>query len=84
LDVHVVCFAGSGEGAGAAKGPRPLEVGGLIARFALYRDLLRSIIHGARDWPGHWHARSVKLTLDGDPLELTGAPSALQDPLVEL
>jgi hypothetical protein len=50
----------------------------------LRADVLQSIIDGLRSWLGRQHARSIKLTLDGDSLELTKASTAEQDRLVEL
>lgn len=84
LDVDAVSSARGGEAPDSSKGVGLLAAGGLVVRFALRQDLLRSIIDGIRSWLGRQHARSVKLTLDGDLLELTGVSSAEQDRLVEL
>ncbi len=84
LDVDAVYLASGGEAPDSSKGVDLLAVGGLVVRFVLRQDLLESIIDGVRSWLGRRHARSIKLTLDGDSLELTGVSSAEQDRLVEL
>lgn len=84
LDVDAVRSASRSGVPDASKAAAPLMVGGLIVRFALRQDILQSIIHGVQSWLGRRHARVVKLTIDGDSLELTGATLAQQDQLVEL
>jgi len=84
LDVEAVSLADGGEAPDSSKGIGLLAAGGLVVRFVLRQDLLRSIIDGIRSWLGRQHARSIKLTLDGDSLELTCVSSAAQDRLVEL
>jgi len=84
LDVDVVYLASGGEAPDSSKGVGLLAAGGLVVQFLLRQDLLHSIIDGVRSWLGRQHARSIKLTLDGDSLELTGVSSAEQDRLVEL
>jgi hypothetical protein len=84
LDVDAVDFAVGGEAPDASKGVDLLAAGGLVVRFVLRQDLLHSITDAARSWLGRRHGRSIKLTLDGDSLELTGVSSADQDRLVAL
>jgi hypothetical protein len=84
LDVDAVHLASGGDAPDSAKGIGLLAAGGLVVQFALQQDLLRSIINGIRSWLARQHGRSIKLTLDGDSLELTGVSSAEQDRLVEL
>jgi hypothetical protein len=84
LDVDAVGRASDGESPGASEAAGPLVVGGLIVRFAPRQDLLQSIVRDVRSGLWHRHARTVKPTLDGDSLELTGATSAQQDRLVDL
>jgi hypothetical protein len=55
-----------------------------VVQFVLRQEVLTSIIDGVRAWLQRQSARSVKLTLDGDSLEITGPTSAEQDRLVEL
>jgi hypothetical protein len=84
LDVEAVYSASGGAAPDSSKGVGLLAAGGLVVRFVLRQDLLQSIIDGVRSWLGRQHARSIKLTLDGDSLELTSVTSAEQDRLVEL
>jgi len=84
LDVEAVYWASGGQAPDSSKGVGPLAAAGLVVQFVLRQDLLQSIIDGVRSWLGRQHARSIKLTLDGDSLELTGVTSAEQDRLVEL
>ena len=84
LDVDTVHLASGGDAPDSSKGIDLLAAGGLVVRFALRQELLRSVIDGIRSWLTRQHARSIKLTLDGDSLELTGVSSAQQDRLVEL
>jgi hypothetical protein len=84
LDVDAVQAASDGDAPDSSKGFALLAAGGLVVRFVLRRDLLESIIEGVRSWLVRQHARSIKLTLDGDSLEVTGVRSAEQDRLVEL
>jgi hypothetical protein len=84
LDVDAVYPASGGQAPDSSKGIGLLAAGGLVVRFVLRQDLLHSIIDGVQSWLSRQHARSIKLTLDGDSLELTGVSSAEQDRLVEL
>jgi hypothetical protein len=84
LDVEAVEPMTAGEAPEGAKGVELLALGGLVVRFMVRQEVLTSIIHGVRSWLQRQSARSVKVTLDGDSLEITGASSAEQDRLVEL
>lgn len=84
LDVDTIHLASGGDAPDSSKGIDLLAAGGLVVRFALRQELLQSVIDGIRSWLARQHARSIKLTLDGDSLELTGVSSAQQDRLVEL
>lgn len=84
LDVDAVNSVSSGEAPDSSKGIDMLAAGGLMVQFVLRQDVLQSIIDGARSWLGRQHARSIKLTLDGDSLELTRVSTAEQNRLVEL
>jgi hypothetical protein len=84
LDVDAVQAASAGDAPDSSKGFALLAATELVVRFALRRDLLESIIEGARSWLARQRARSITLTLDGDSLEVTGVNSAEQDRLIEL
>ena len=74
----------AGEAPEGAKGVELLALGGLVVQFVLQPGVLTSIVDGVRSWLQRQSARSVKLTLDGDSLEVTGVSSEEQDRLVEL
>ena len=67
-----------------AKGAGLLAAGQLIVGLVASPEVLASIIDTVRSWLGRNRARSVKLTLDGDTLEVTGASSAEQQRLIDL
>jgi len=84
LDVEAVqtpTAEGSLEG---SKGAGLLEIGSLVVQFVLHSDVLTSIVNVLKSWNGRRLVRSVKLTLDGDSLEIAGVSSAEQERLVEL
>ena len=66
-----------------AKGVGLLALGGLVVRFA-DSGVLQLLVSSVRSWLGRQHHRSIKLTLDGDSLELTGMSSAEQERLIDL
>jgi len=84
LDVDAVIPMTAGDAPEGAKGIELLAFGGLVVRFVLRQDVLTSIVDGVRSWLRRQSARSVKITLDGDSLEITGASSVEQDRLIEL
>ena len=84
LDVDRVEPLTAGEAPEGAKGVELLALGGLVVQFVLQPGVLTSIVDGVRSWLQRQSARSVKLTLDGDSLEVTGVSSEEQDRLVEL
>ena len=84
LDVDRVEPLTAGEAPEGAKGVELLALGGLVVQFVLLPGVLTSIVDGVRSWLQRQSARSVKLTLDGDSLEVTGVSSEEQDRLVEL
>lgn len=83
LDVDAVKPATHGEVPDGAKGAEVLAFGGLAIQFALKASVLRTVVEATVAWLGRQQAKSVKLTLDGDTLELTGVSSDEQRRLVE-
>jgi hypothetical protein len=83
LDVDDVRLAPGQEAPSGAKGPELLGVGALIVEFVLRPDTLRSVVGTVSAWVGRQRARAVRLTLDGDTLEVTGISSAHQSQLIE-
>jgi hypothetical protein len=83
LDVDDVAPASHGEAPAGAKGVELLALGGLIVQFARNAPVLRSVVDTTVAWLSRQQARSVKLTLDGDTLEVTGVSSDEQSQLIE-
>jgi hypothetical protein len=83
LDVEAVKPKTAGRSPEGAKGVELIAIGGLVVQFLLRQEVLTSIVDGVRSWLQRQSARSVKLTLDGDSLEVTGVSSEEQDRLVE-
>lgn len=84
LDVDAVQQPARGEVPEDAKGAGLAMVGQLLVRLVTSPEVLVSIIGGVRSWLGRNRVRSVKLTLDGDTLEVSGVSSAEQDRLIDL
>jgi hypothetical protein len=82
LDVDGVDLSGQAAEPGA-KG-FGLAIGGLIVRFSAHSEVLRAIIDRVLEWMSRQRVRSVKLTLDGDSIELTGVSSLEQQRLIDL
>ena len=84
LDVDAVGQPGRGEAPGDAKGAGLLAAGQLVVGLVATPEVLASIIGTVRSWLGRNRGRSVKLTLGGDALEVSGVSSAEQDRLIDL
>jgi hypothetical protein len=61
-----------------------LAAGELVVELVATPQVLASVIDAVRSWLGRNRARSVKLTLDRDALEVSGVSSAEQDRLIDL
>ena len=84
LDVDDVQQAARAEAPEESKGAGWLAAGELVVQLAASAQALMSIIAGVRSWLGRNSVRSVKLTMGGDALEVSGASSAEQDRLIDL
>ena len=84
LDVDAVEPATAGEAPAGSKGVELLAIGGLVIQFAMKSEVLKSVVDATTAWLGRQQGRSVKLTLDGDTLEVTGVSSDEQRRLVDL
>lgn len=84
LDLDAIYAPSSGEGSEGSKGTAPLQLGSLIVQFLLQQETLRTVIGTMRSWLAHRPGHSVKVTIDGDSLELTGATSEQVDQLVDV
>ena len=76
--------ATGGEAPADSKGVELLAIGGLVIQFAMKSEVLKSVVDATTAWLGRQQGRSVKLTLDGDTLEVTGVSSDEQRRLVDL
>jgi hypothetical protein len=84
LDVDAVQQATGGEVPEDSKGVGWPAASELVVRVVASPEVLMSLIRGIRSWLGRNRVRSVKLTLDGDSLEVSGMSSAEQDRLIDL
>jgi hypothetical protein len=84
LDINTVRQPALGETPGDAKGADLLAAGQLVVSLVATPEVLASIIDTVRSWLGRNRARSVKLTLGGDTLEVSGVSSAQQERLIDL
>jgi hypothetical protein len=84
LDVDAVEQRVGGEVPEDSKGVGWLAAGELVVRLVASPEVLTSLIGGIRSWLGRNRVRSVKLTLDGDSLEVSSVSSAEQDRLIDL
>jgi hypothetical protein len=75
--------APAGSGPDGAKSGGVMAVADLLVQFAGH-DVLVAVISAIQGWLGRQRSRSVRLTIDGDSIELTGATSAEQARLIEL
>lgn len=83
LDVDAVERAVSGAVPDAAKGADLIALGALVVQFA-DSAMLHSLVGVVASWLGRQDHRSIKLTLDGDSLELSSVSTAEQQQLIDL
>lgn len=84
LDVDDVVVARLGDAPDGAKGGGLLDFGTLVVHLAALPGVLGAVVGCARAWLSRQSARSLKLTLDGDSLEITGQSSDEQDRVIAL
>jgi hypothetical protein len=84
LDVDDVQQPVHGDAPEQSKGGGWLAAGELVVQLVTSAETLLSIIAGVRSWLRRNSARSVKLTMGGDALEVSGVSSAEQDRLIDL
>lgn len=73
LDVDDVAPATGGEAPEGVKGLELVAVGALVVKLGRSAKVLRQVVDAIRDWAGRNDTRTVKVALDGDVLEITGA-----------
>lgn len=84
LDVDAVEPAATGPAPDDARAVEALMVGALVVRLARDSESLSALVRTVRGWLGGDAARSVRIELDGDVLELTGASDAERQRLVDV
>jgi hypothetical protein len=83
LDVASVDRAPAGEAPPGSKSGAAIAAGSLLVSVATTPGVLSSIVEMIRGWLGIRASRSVKLTLGGDTIEVTGVSDARQDELIQ-
>jgi hypothetical protein len=84
LDVDSVQQSVQEEVPKGAKGADLLTIGQLVVGLVASPEVLASITGAVRSWLGCNRARSVKLTMGGDALEVSGVNSIEQERLIDL
>jgi hypothetical protein len=84
LDLDSVEPATSGPAPDDARAIEALMVGALVVRLARDSETLSSLVRAIRGWLGADTDRSVRIELDGDVLELTGASDEERQRLVDV
>lgn len=82
LDVVRVERVPLGEPPPGTRAVDALAIGGLVVGLLRRREALTGVLHTVRDWLARDAKRTIKVEIDGDTLELTGASSADQERLV--
>jgi hypothetical protein len=73
LDVHDVGPQTAGAVPTGAKGIELLAVGTLLVKLGRSSKILREVVGAVRDWMDRSDIATVKMVVDGDVLEITGA-----------
>lgn len=83
LEVDAVDHPVGGKPPPGAKAVDMILVGTLLVSLGRSADKLGSVVRAIQGWVG-MRARTVKLELDGDPIEITGVSSRDQQRLIDL
>ena len=73
LDVHDVAPDIAGAAPPGTKGIELLAVGTLLVKLGRSSKILREVVDTVRDWMDRSDTSKVKMVVDGDVLEITGA-----------
>jgi hypothetical protein len=84
LDVESVAPSVAGEAPEGAKAVDLMVIGTLIVNLGRSAGALASVVRAVQGWLGSQPARTVKLQLDGDSIEVTGVKSGDQQRLIDL
>jgi hypothetical protein len=83
LDVDAVKLVPAGPAPDDARAVEALVLGALVVRLARRSEGLASLVRSVRGWLAADAARRVRIELDGDVLELTGASDEERDRVVD-
>jgi hypothetical protein len=84
LDVLAVELVTGGAAPAGSKGVDAQAVGGLVVGLTGSGSLLHKVIDTVLAWVTRGGQRSVRLELDGDPLEVTGVSAHQQRELISM
>ncbi len=83
LDVDEAEPVAFGDAPPGTKGVELAMLGGLLVKLARSAGGLRAVVRTIASWVERANARSVRIELDGDVLEVTGVSSADQRALID-
>jgi hypothetical protein len=83
LDSEQVELAAAGAPPEGARAAEAIVVGALLVRLARTSDSLSAVVRTVRGWLGPREDRRVRIELDGDVIELSGASDEERDRLVD-
>lgn len=84
LDVDVRAAVPAGELPEGAKGADPVTIGSLMVAFSAAGGVFPGLVETLKDWLGRQSGKhKIKLTIDGDTVELERASSAERQQLID-
>ncbi|HEY3472882.1 MAG TPA: hypothetical protein VGL47_47655 [Amycolatopsis sp.] len=84
LDVDVRAAVPAGELPEGAKGADPVTIGSLMVAFSAAGGVFPGLVETLKDWLGRQSGKHrIKLTIDGDTVELERASSAERQQLID-
>jgi len=82
LDVDRVQRASAGEAPPGTRAVELVALGGLVVSLARNSDKIAAVVRTLQGWLVRDSARTIKLELDGDSIEVSGVSSADQERLI--
>jgi hypothetical protein len=84
LDADISTVAADGELPPGAKGVDPVTVGSLMVAFSASGGVFTGLVETLKDWLGRQNGKHrIKVTIDGDTLELERAAPAERQQLID-
>ncbi|MDQ3756907.1 MAG: hypothetical protein M3394_03560 [Actinomycetota bacterium] len=84
LDVDDVAPAGAGAAPAGSKGLELVAIGSLVVKLVRSTKVLSEVVDVVRDWLNRNNAKSVRLEIDGDVLEISNASAEERKALVDV